>query len=496
MAAASSALPNQLKILIYVLLYVMVMISLRCLTGYKLFAQLTTMTRCTHRLLHILKNEQDEAIKLEGEPVRLFYDNVLDALNRYFGVCEDDDPCKAIEFHAMRKSAEKRFMSNSPSKSLDGLENKGNHRHESVQRCSVKFGCEDRNSAIRRCTDEAQNESYRKVLSEKELVDRILVLLSDTIPLLDGKQKELFEFHYSLLLLASISMSETDPLVAVQSWASTVFPSEDTGAEVSSENPLFWVDRLIYEIIKGNLSNYEDLAVIEEIENEYFYVLTRQYNKLACTSQGLIKLILLILREENVYDGFESVARNIFKLDWRLSLRYFMYTQKADFFFDLVSQRCGLDMHDYNWLYGFRQAKRNTEFLERYIHQLIMCGEYEQVIELGIRHKIDVLTEDLIVYCMVNDRVFGPDEQVNREKCRFLENCYKLSRGDFLDSEVIDCLEFSNNPHILEILFNKIHQHGSISDELLVTCLEKIIVFKEFEELKKYRRLFLKMSLE
>lgn len=454
------------------------------------------MTRCTHRLLHILKHRQAEAIRLEGEAVRQFYSNVLDALNRYFGVCEDDDPCRAIELHTMRKSAEKRFMSNSPSKSFDGLENRENSRHGGAQRFAAKGGNEDGKDAAKRCANEAEHDSYRRLLSEKELVDRILALLSDTIPLLDGKQRELFEFHYSLLLLASISMSETDPLVAVQSWASAVFPSEDSGSEMPADNPLFWVDRLIYEIIRGNFSSYEDLAVIEEIENEYFYVLTRQYNKLVCTSQGLVKLVLLILREEDVYDGFESVARNIFKLDWRLSLRYFMYTQKADFFFDLVSQRCGLDMHDYSWLYGFRQAKRNTEFLERYIHQLSVCGEYEQVIELGIRHKIDVLTEDLIVYCMVNDRVFGPEEQVNKEKCRFLENCYKLSRGDFLDNEVIDCLEFSNSPRILEILFNKIYQHGSISDELLVTCLEKIIVFREFEELKKYRRLFLKMSLE
>lgn len=454
------------------------------------------MTRCTHKLLHILKHRHDEVIRLEGEAVRQFYSNVLDALDRYFGVCMDDDPCKAIELHTMRKSAEKRFMSNSPRKSFDGLENKGNSKYDGVQRFVMKVSSENGSGTIKRCANEAEHDSYGGMLSDKELVDRILVLLLETIPLLDGKQKELFEFHYSLLLLASISMSETDPLVAVQSWASAVFPSEDSVTEVSAENPLFWVDRLIYEIIKGNLSNYEDLAVIEEIDNEYFYVLTRQYNKLICTSQGLIKLILLILREEDVYDGFESVARNIFKLDWRLSLRYFMYTQKSDFFFDLVSQRCGLDMHDYSWLYNFRQAKRNIEFLERYIQQLSMCREYEQVIELGIRHKIDILTEDLIVYCMVNDRVFGPDEQVNKEKCEFLETCYKLGRGDFHDNEVINCFEFSNSPRIIEILFNKIYQHGSISDELLVTCLEKIILFKEFEELKKYRKLFLKMSLE
>lgn len=434
------------------------------------------MRTCTEKIFSTIHKKPHETIKLEGNAVRRFYSGALDVFNEYFRSREDGAQHAFSQHCAMPRDG-----------SLDSVDEAGEKENHEWDEHDV--GCTQR-----RTRD--VKSSIRTHITESNMVGAILDLLLEAIPALEGKQRELFELHYSLLLLVNITMSEDDPLVAIQAWTHAVFPDESFDFKCAAESPLFWVDKVIYEIIRNNYSTYADLLAIEDIQNEYFYVLTGQYTKLISTSQGLVKLVLLALANMDVHDGYESIGRNIFKLDWRLSLQYFIHTTKADFFFDLISQKSGLTLDDYDWLYCFEQAAHNTEFVQRYAEKLERCKEYEKVIELGTRHEIDVFDESLIEHCLTTGRVFGPNDRVDSTIREFLDDCRNLGDGNCTEDEAIQCVEFSNSPRVLEIIFAKIYDHGKITDRLLVVCLERIIEFREIEELKKYKNMFLKMSLE
>lgn len=340
----------------------------------------------------------------------------------------------------------------------------------------------------------SSSEIYHKQMGEeakKVFLKELCALMEDAIPQLDLKLRKLFEFQYSLLQIIVFSL-EYAPLRALEEWSSKM--KSVLGCKMSSFTGFSTLKQLI---IMNDIDDYQTLIKLCDLKNDHFSLFTGQYESMLETSQGIIKLILLIMTQKNLDEGFECIGKNICTLDWKIALSYFERTSKYDFFFDWIARTNHLTLSDMNYLYERRCNSIESDFINNYAERLIRAKSYEKLLVLCLNHDCDFLNEEIIHFCLKNS--LAVEGETENEKLKFLSLAKKLDNKLANVDEICKIFEFienlSDKTRFLDCIFRKIATMDVISNEILIICL-KNIEYLEMEKSKQLRSVLFKLNMK
>ncbi|ADM11674.1 uncharacterized protein Eint_060660 [Encephalitozoon intestinalis ATCC 50506] len=186
-----------------------------------------------------------------------------------------------------------------------------------------------------------------------------------------------------------------------------------------------WIDHICYKSFCMNTQR-NGIDLINR-EDEIGMILTHNYDALIERSKGWIRLVLLFVCPHTKFDlfprAFESIGKFLYLSDYRLSLRFFSYTEKLILYFNHFSCKFSKSLSDLEFLveYSKKNNINGNSLLKEYCQNLLSNQEYYNLFYVISKYELcDInINSEFIEFCIRNTTILT-------------ENFTKTSYGIFI----------------------------------------------------------------